>query len=65
MEYDQAAANRAMKRNEIIAKPMSGALKSRQAAEIRGLHPRHVRRVRERWLAQGNTRQLDAHRRSQ
>ena len=44
---------KAMTTNEVILKAVEGKLSWVQAADILGYTPRHMRRVKERWLAQG------------
>jgi transposase len=51
MAWLTAAVERAMKRQEVILRALSGALTWLQAADILGLHPRSLRRWRARYEA--------------
>ncbi len=51
MFYLAAAVERAMKRQEVILRALSGALSWLQAADILGIHPRSLRRWRARYEA--------------
>ena len=53
MGWLSAAVERAMKRQEVILRALSGALTWVQAAEILDLHPRSLRRWRARYQADG------------
>src|SRR5918996_823591 len=53
MVFAAAAAERAMKLQEVLMQALSGAITWLQAADILGLHPRSVRRWRARYEAGG------------
>jgi len=59
MAYPAAAWERAMKVQEVILKALSGEIHWFQAAEILGLHPRSLRRWRERYEAHGYNGLID------
>jgi transposase len=59
MAYPAAAWERAMKVQEVILKALSGEIHWFQAAEILGMHPRSLRRWRERYEAHGYNGLLD------
>jgi transposase len=60
--YPRTAAERAMKIQEVILRAASGAITWVQAAEILGVTPRHMRRWRERYEADGYSGLLDRRR---
>lgn len=62
MWFSRSAVERAMKVQQVILKAMAGEYSWIQAAEILGMHPRSVRRWRERMEAYGYTGLLDRRR---
>lgn len=60
--YPGTVAERAMKIQEVILRAASGAISWVQAAEILGVTPRHMRRWRERYEADGYSGLLDRRR---
>jgi transposase len=60
--YPRTAAERAMKIQEVILRAASGEITWVQAAEILGVTPRHMRRWRERYEADGYSGLLDRRR---
>ena len=59
MPYPRAAWERAMQVQEVILKALSGEIHWFRAAEILGMHPRSVRRWRERYERFGYDGLLD------
>ena len=62
--YPPVAVERAMKRNEIVLKAMSGELSWIRAAEIAGITARQMRRLKRAYQQGGYTGLLDRDRKS-